>query len=80
MWTMRHSFDFQRRPVLPANYRQFSVRTTPELLRRLRIACAEECMTYHQLLEHLLDLRESRLAKQRAAMAHPLHHTSGAGR
>lgn len=79
MGAMRHSFDFQPRPPVTANYRQFSVRTSPELLRRLRIACAEECLTYHELLTMLLDLRDTRLAKQRASMAHPLHHPA-AGR
>lgn len=55
---------------------QFSVRTTPELLRRLRVTAAEECLTYSELLTMLLDLRDERLRRQRAAMAHPLHQAA----
>lgn len=70
MTGMRHDFDSATRPRTTC---QFSIRTTPDLLRRFRIACAEEGMTYDELLRYLLGLRAERLERQRRAMAHPLH-------
>jgi hypothetical protein len=44
-----------------------------DLHKRLRIASAEEGQPYAELLESLLDLRDERLRRVRAAQKHPGH-------
>lgn len=60
----------------PRTTAQVSLRITPDLRRRLRIASAEEGLSYAGLFTMLLDMRDERLRRQRAAMAHPLHQAA----
>ena len=60
----------------PRTTAQVSLRLTPDLRRRLRIASAEEGLSYAGLFTMLLDMRDDRLKRQRAAMAHPLHQAA----
>lgn len=46
---------------------------TPELHRRVRLAAAEEAVSYAKLIDMLLDQRDARQRRQRAAQASPLH-------
>lgn len=48
------------------------VKGTADLRKRMKLACAEEGMTYGELIAALLDIREARLRKQRASQSHPL--------
>ena len=68
-----NSLDAFGRPRTTA---QVSLRLTPDLRRRLRIASAEEGLSYAGLFTMLLDMRDDRLKRQRAAMAHPLHQAA----
>lgn len=49
------------------------IKMLPELRHRFKIACAEEGMTYSQLIAHLLDEREKTRNRQRAQQVSPLH-------
>lgn len=60
----------------PRTTAQVSLRLTPDLRRRLRIASAEEGLSYAGLFTMLLDMRDERIKRQRAAMAHPLHQAA----
>jgi hypothetical protein len=46
---------------------------TPVLYHRFRIAAAEEGLSYAGLIQMLLDARDARIKRQRAAQASPLH-------
>ncbi|AER47295.1 hypothetical protein J3996_gp64 [Mycobacterium phage Laurie] len=46
---------------------------TPELHKRFRLACVEEGLAAHQLLDLLLDQRDSRIRRRLAQMRSPLH-------
>lgn len=46
---------------------------SPELRQRLKIAAAEDGLTYAEMLWALLDVREDRRAKQRRMQRSPLH-------
>lgn len=46
---------------------------TPELHKRFRVACAEEGMAAHQLLDLLMDERDSRQRRRLGQMRSPLH-------
>ena len=48
------------------------IRGPKALHTRLRVACAEEGMDAGTLLEYLLDLRDERKRRSKAAMKHPL--------
>ncbi|URC18174.1 ribbon-helix-helix DNA binding domain protein [Mycobacterium phage Zenteno07] len=43
------------------------------LRQRLKVAAAEESMTYAELLTSLLDERDRKIERARARQAHPLH-------
>lgn len=60
----------------PRTVAQVSLRMAPDLRRRLRVAAAEEDLSYAELFTMLLDMRDERLRRQRAAMAHPLHQAA----
>jgi hypothetical protein len=49
------------------------VKVSPALRTRVKVAAAQEDMTYAQLIEHLLDMRDDRLRRQQAQQAHPFH-------
>ena len=48
------------------------IKGTPDLQKRMKIACIEEGLTYAELIDRLLDMREERRNRQRAQQAHPL--------
>ncbi|AXN53339.1 ribbon-helix-helix DNA binding domain protein [Mycobacterium phage Thonko] len=49
------------------------VKGTAEQHRRLKVAAAEEGMTYIELIEALLDIREERIERRRRQQPSPLH-------
>ena len=62
-----------RRPVSKfENYVLIGVKAPPELQKRLRVACAEDGLSYWQMIDYLLDVRDRYLERQRAGQAHPL--------
>ena len=54
-------------------WKMIGVKAHPDLHVRLRKAAVDEGMTYAELLDNLLDLREDRLARQQRSMRSPLH-------
>ncbi|ACM42232.1 ribbon-helix-helix DNA binding protein [Mycobacterium phage Philly] len=69
-----------RRGPADANYLTIGVRTTdPALKTRFRVACAEDGLSGAEMLATLLDLRDDRNRRRRAAMAHPLDTRRNAG-
>ncbi|AXH68275.1 hypothetical protein SEA_HARVEYSR_67 [Mycobacterium phage HarveySr] len=55
------------------NYHLIGIRTrSDDLRRRFRMACAEDGQSGAEMLATLLDLRDDRNRRRRAAMAHPL--------
>lgn len=54
------------------------LRVTPELLRRVKYAAADEHLAYDALIESLLDLREDRLRRRAARQVSPLHRPNEA--
>ncbi|AAQ12144.1 hypothetical protein AU098_gp067 [Mycobacterium phage Apizium] len=63
---------FQQTPAKPATI-LLPIKCPPDVRQRLKIAAAEDGLTYAQLLVSLLDLRDDRHRRQRAAQASPLH-------
>lgn len=61
-----------REPDLAAVF----LRLTREQRRRLRVAAAEEDLSYAGLVMRFLDERDARVARQRAAQVSPLHRPS----
>ena len=49
------------------------VKMPPDQRKRFKVACAEEGLTYGELITELLDRRDRALAQQRRVQAHPLH-------
>ena len=54
------------------------IKGTVDLRKRLRMAAVEETMTYAELLDALLDLREDRRKRQLSQQPHPLARPSEA--
>lgn len=46
---------------------------TPELRKRLKIACVEEGVRYADLIDKLLDERDAREIRRKRSQASPLH-------
>ena len=53
------------------------IKGSTELHRRLRIAAAEEGVSYAELLTRWLDRRDANIKRQRAAQPSPLHRPRG---
>ncbi|AEJ92827.1 hypothetical protein SEA_OSMAXIMUS_68 [Pegunavirus osmaximus] len=68
----RPSRRFQQTPD-PNPLVVMPIKCRADLRQRLKIAAAEDGLTYAQLLVSLLDLRDDRHRRQRAAQASPLH-------
>jgi hypothetical protein len=49
------------------------VKMTADQRQRFKVACAEEGLSYAGLVLKLLDERDAKLARRRAAQAHPFH-------
>ncbi|AXH48050.1 hypothetical protein SEA_MORTY007_67 [Mycobacterium phage Morty007] len=52
---------------------------SPEDRTRFKVAAAEDGLSYADLISSLLDLRDDRNRRRRAAMAHPLDTRRNAG-
>ena len=62
-----------RRPLRREPTKLIPVKGTPQLQKRLKVAAAEEEMTYAELIEFWLDQRDARLRRERAKQPSPLH-------
>lgn len=49
------------------------IKGSAELRKRLKVASAEDGLTYAEMLWALLDIRDDRRARQRRMQASPLH-------
>lgn len=54
------------------------IKGSADLRRRLKIAAAEDGLTYAEMLWALLDIRDDRRARQRRMQPSPLHRPPGA--
>lgn len=65
------AYSSKPRRVVPTKL--IPIKGTPELHKRLRIAAAEEGVSYAELLTRWLDRRDANIKRQRAAQPSPLH-------
>ena len=49
------------------------IKCSLDLRKRLKVAAAEEGLTYAECIWHLLDVREDRIKRQQRAQPSPLH-------
>lgn len=61
------------RRTYPVSTKLIPVKGTPELQRRIKVAAAEDGVTYAELIDTLLDERERRNERRRKQMVSPLH-------
>ncbi|ABD58568.1 hypothetical protein PBI_PIPEFISH_71 [Mycobacterium phage Pipefish] len=63
----------------PAREAPVFLRLSPTQRTRFKVACAEDGLSYADMVIELLDLRDDRNRRRRAAMAHPLDTRRNAG-